>query len=214
MTSPIRLQADHDRLRALAAASGEMIVLLGGPTAAAPQATIELHYAIARSERYPADVTRQTRVRIALPGRYPFQPPTATVLTPVWHPNVFPSGAVCLGTRWLASEGLDLFVQRLSRLLTFDSLLVNTASAANRAAADWYQRARRQHPERFPSDRPRFGESAQPARARRVGWQDSPASEERVSRPCPSCARTLRLPRGRRGRVRCPGCGTAFETST
>jgi len=115
MTSPIRLQADHERLRALAAASGEMIVLLEGPTAALPQADVELRYTIARSERYPADLTRQTRLRIALPGRYPFQPPTATVLTPVWHPNVFPSGTICLGTKWLASEGLDLFVQRLAR---------------------------------------------------------------------------------------------------
>jgi hypothetical protein len=214
MTSPIRLQADHERLRALAAASGEMIALLHGPTAAAPQADVELRYAIARSERYPADLTRQTRLRIALPGRYPFQPPTATVLTPVWHPNVFPSGTICLGTKWLASEGLDLFVQRLARLLTFDSLLVNTASAANRAAADWYQRARLRHPEAFPSDQPRFGESARPARARRVGWQEAPADDERVPTSCPGCARTLRLPRGRRGRVRCPACGIAFEAVT
>ena len=214
MTSPIRLQADHERLRALADASGEMIALLKGPTAALPQADVELRYAIARSERYPVDVTRQTRLRIALPGRYPFQPPTATVLTPVWHPNVFPSGTICLGTKWLASEGLDLFVQRLARLLTFDSLLVNTASAANRVAADWYQRARLRHPEAFPSDQPRFGEPVRPARARRVGWQDAPASDERVSHPCPACARTLRLPRGRRGRVRCPGCGAVFEAVT
>ena len=66
MTSPIRLQADHERLRALADASGQMIALLKGPTAAVPQADVELRYAIARSEHYPADVTRQTRLRIAL----------------------------------------------------------------------------------------------------------------------------------------------------
>jgi hypothetical protein len=173
MTDPIRLEADHQRLRALAAASGETIVLLAGPTPALPHAALELRYAIARSERYPADVTRQTRLRIVLPARYPFQPPVATVLTPVWHPNVFPAGVICLGTRWLAAEGLDLFVQRLARLLTFDSLLVNTASPANRVADDG-----------------------------------------RVARPCPSCGRTLRLPAGRRGRVRCPGCGVAFEAST
>lgn len=214
MTNPIRLQADHERLRTLAAASGEMIALLAGPTVAAPQAEVELRYAVARSERYPADVTRQTRLRIALPARYPFQAPTATVLTPVWHPNVFPSGTICLGTKWLASEGLDLFVQRLAKLLTFDSLLVNTASAANRAAADWYLRARQRHPGAFPSDQPRFGETARPARARRVGWTDAAADDERVSQACPSCARTLRLPRGRRGRVRCPGCGASFETVT
>jgi hypothetical protein len=214
MTDPIRLEADHQRLRALAAASGETIVLLAGPTPALPHAALELRYAIARSERYPADVTRQTRLRIVLPARYPFQPPVATVLTPVWHPNVFPAGVICLGTRWLAAEGLDLFVQRLARLLTFDSLLVNTASPANRVAAQWYERTRRQRPDAFPSDRPQFGAAAPGAGRGRVGWREAAADDGRVARPCPSCGRTLRLPAGRRGRVRCPGCGVAFEAST
>ena len=53
MTDPIRLQADFDRLRALAAASGEMIALLAGPTPASLQAELEFRYAVARSERYP-----------------------------------------------------------------------------------------------------------------------------------------------------------------
>jgi hypothetical protein len=214
MTDPIRLEADHARLRALAAASGERVVLLAGPTPALPQAELELRYAVARSERYPLDVTRQTRLRIALPARYPFQSPTATVLTPVWHPNVFPAGVICLGTRWLASEGLDLFVQRLARLLTFDSLLVNTASPANRAAAEWYERTRHQRPEAFPSDRPEFAAAAPGAGRGRVGWRETAADDGRVTRRCPSCGRTLRLPAGRSGRVRCPGCGAGFEAST
>jgi len=214
MTSPIRLQADHDRLFALAAASAGMIALIEGPTVAAPQAKVELRYAMARSARYPTDVARQTRLVISLPDRYPFQPPTATVVTQVWHPNVFPSGAICLGTRWLASEGLDLFVQRIARLLTFDTLLVNTASAANRAAAEWYERTRRQRPDAFPSDRPLFDAEAPGAGRSRVGWRDTATDDGRVAHACPSCARTLRLPAGRRGRVRCPGCGAAFEAST
>ena len=214
MTDPIRLEADHQRLRALAAASGGLITLLAGPSPAQPQAEIELRYATARSERYPADVTRQTRLRIALPARYPFQPPVATVLTRVWHPNVFPAGVICLGTRWLASEGLDLFVQRLARLLTFDSLLVNTASPANRVAAEWYERTRRERPDAFPSDQPQFGAMAQGTGRSRVGWRETAADDGRVARRCPSCERTLRLPEGRRGRVRCPGCGASFEAST
>ena len=214
MTDPIRLEADHQRLSALAAGSGGMIGLLAGPTPALPQAELGLHYAIPRSERYPLDVTRQTRLRIVLPARYPFQPPVATLLTPVWHPNVFPSGVICLGTRWLASEGLDLFVQRLARLLTFDSLLVNTASPANRAAAEWYTRTRRLRPDAFPSDGPLFGAAAPDAGRARVGWREAVADDGRVARVCPSCGRTLRLPAGRRGRVHCPGCSAAFEAST
>lgn len=214
MTSAIRLEADHERLRALAAASGEQVVLLAGPSAALPQVDLELRYAVARSERYPADVTRQTRLRIALPARYPFQAPTATVLTPIWHPNVFPAGVICLGTKWIASEGLDLFVQRLARLLTFDSLLVNTHSPANRVAADWYARALRQRPDAFPSDRPAFGVPRRGAARGRVGWREAVTDDGRVERACPNCTRRLRLPAGRSGRVRCPGCGAAFETET
>jgi hypothetical protein len=214
MTSAIRLEADHGRLRVLAATSGGRIVLINGPSAALPQVDLELRYAVARSERYPGDVSRQTRLRIALPARYPFQAPTATVLTPIWHPNVFPAGVICLGTRWIASEGLDLFVQRLARLLTFDSLLVNIHSPANRVAADWYVRTCRERPDAFPSDRPHFGEARGDATRGRVGWRDTVADDGRVERACPLCARRLRLPAGRRGRVRCPGCGASFETET
>ncbi len=214
MSNSIRVQADLDRLRALIGASGEMIALPGPPNLASGQLDLELRYAMARSERYPADVTRHTRVRIALPARYPFSPPTATVLTPVWHPNVYPAGVICLGTRWLPSEGLDLFVQRITRLLTFDALLVNTQSAANRAAAEWYERLRRQQPQAFPSDRPVFEAAASGSRSPRMGWRDASAGDARVDRSCPGCARTLRLPAGRRGTVRCPGCGATFEAST
>lgn len=214
MTSAIRLEADHERLHALAAASGERIVLINGPTVALPQLDLELRYTVARSARYPADVTRQTRLRIALPARYPFQAPMATVLTPIWHPNVFPAGVVCLGTRWLASESLDLFVQRLTKLLTFDSLLVNIHSPANRVAADWYARMLRERPDAFPSDRPQFQEAQGNGTHTRVGWRETIADDGRVERACPRCARRLRLPAGRSGRVRCPGCGAAFETTT
>ena len=74
-------------------------------------------------------------VHVALPERYPFVAPVATVRTPIYHPNVYPSGIICLGTRWIAAQGLDIFVQRLLRLVTFDSLLINTVSPANREAA-------------------------------------------------------------------------------
>jgi ubiquitin-protein ligase len=214
MTSPIRLQSDLERLQALATTSGGHIVLLSGPSAASPFATVELRYATAGSDRYPVERREQTRVGISLPARYPFQPPSAAVQTPIWHPNVFASGTICLGTRWSPTEGLDLFVQRLARLLTFDPLLVNTASAANREAAAWYERARRQHPQAFPSDRPEFERTAARRAGARVRWQETPPEDGRVPYRCPACARTLRLPSGRAGRVHCPGCGTRFEART
>lgn len=214
MTGATRLRSDLDRVQALAEASGGRIVLLSAATAAMRQFSLDLHYVVAGSHRYPEEVRRESRLSISLPARYPFQPPVATVHTPIWHPNVFASGAVCLGTKWLATEGLDLFVQRLARLLTFDALLVNTASPANRDAAAWYERARRLHPAAFPSDRPAFGEPTRDTTRGRVGWRDTPAGPARVERICPACARSLRLPSGRTGRVRCPGCGSRFEAST
>ena len=214
MTSPIRLQSDLERLQALAATSAGRIALHSGPTAASPFAIVELRYATAGSQRYPLERREQTRISIALPTRYPFQPPLATVQTPIWHPNVFASGTICLGTRWSPTEGLDLFVQRLARLLTFDPLLVNIASAANREAAAWYERARRQHPQAFPSDHPSFEATPVRRAGGRVRWQEAPADDGRVPYRCPGCARTLRLPSGRAGHVRCPGCGTRFEVHT
>ena len=214
MTSSIRLQSDLERLRALAAASAGRIVLLAGPTPAAPVARLELQYATAGSDRYPVERREQTRISITLPTRYPFQSPLAAVQSPIWHPNVFASGTICLGTKWSPTEGLDLFVQRLARLLTFDPLLVNTASAANREAAVWYERARRQHPQAFPSDHPEFEATAVRRAAGRVRWQEAPPEDGRVPCPCPGCGRTLRLPPGRAGHVRCPGCGAHFEART
>ena len=214
MTSPIRLQSDLERLRVMAADSGGRIVLLAGPSAASPYASLELRYATAGSDRYPVERRELTRISLSLPARYPFQPPMAAVQTPIWHPNVFASGTICLGTKWSPTEGLDLFVQRLARLLTFDPLLVNAASAANREAAAWYERARRRHPQAFPSDRPEFETTAARRTGARVRWQETPPEDGRVAVPCPGCARTLRLPPRRAGQVRCPACGARFEACT
>ena len=173
-----------------------------------------MRYATAGTDRYPAERRDQIRIELSLPARYPFQPPLAAVQTPVWHPNVFVSGTICLGTKWSPSEGLDLFVQRLARLLTFDPLLVNTASAANREAAAWYETARRRFPQAFPTDFPGFATAATRGAGSRVRWQEASNEDGRVPFPCPGCARILRLPSGRTGRVRCPRCGASFEART
>jgi len=197
MTSSVRLRADVAALQALASASRGRFEFEVLPTEARPEALLHLTCSTAGSARYPVQRESRVTIHIALPERYPFQAPVATVRTPIYHPNVFPSGVICLGTRWLAAEGLDLFVQRLLRLVTFDPLLVNTASPANREAAAWYERALRQHPQAFPSD-----------------LQATAQAVERVVRACPSCARQLRLQRGRTGSVRCPACGAEFQAQT
>lgn len=197
MTSALRLRADAERLQALAAAAPDRVSFETLPSAARPEFVAAFACITAGSARYPAQRESRVIVHVALPERYPFQAPVATVRTPIFHPNVFPSGVICLGTRWVAAEGLDIFVQRLLRLVTFDPLLLNTTSPANAAAASWYQRARREHPAAFPTDRLAADQLA-----------------ERMLRACPACGRNLRLPRGRSGTVRCPSCGEHFEART
>jgi len=209
----VRLAADLERLRALAAASSGRIALVGMP--APGRFVLELGYATASSRAYPVVRETRTRLVIDLPARYPFQPPAATVTTPIFHPNVYPSGLVCLGAKWLPSEGMDLFARRVARLLTFDPQLVSVHSAANPAALSWYLEALVRHPGAFPSDRVDLAlPDEQPSRGRLRDAAEGSAHGERVIRPCPRCGAELRLPAGRSGTVRCPKCGGSFETAT
>lgn len=205
----LRLGVDRERLRALARDSQGRIVVISEPTAADARCELELRYVTAASPAYPHVRRDASRVSIMFGERYPFLPPSASFLTPIHHPNVYPSGLVCLGTRWLASEGMDLFVQRLVRLMTFDPLLVNVHSAANAVALHWYLQTRAQHPEAFPTERVAFDMRVAGGQ---VHWHEE--ESERVVIDCPSCRGKLRLPAGRRGIVRCPRCGAEFQATT
>lgn len=204
----LRLRSDAQHLDRLAAASGGELVVREHASAARRRVVLALNLRTAADEAYPQRARESVRLVIDLPQRYPFEPPVARVdaATPVFHPNVFANGVVCIGTRWLPSEGLDLFVTRLARLLAFDPLLVNLGSAANAVAAHWYSRALRAHPAAFPSGRIRWAEAPEPS--------SPPADAARVLRSCPGCGATLRLPAGREGEVACPRCASVFRAST
>jgi Ubiquitin-conjugating enzyme len=213
MTSSVRLAADTERLRALAAASGGRIAVVALPAPGSPRFVLDLGFATAGSSAYPAARRTTTRVHIDLPARYPFMPPAATIATPIFHPNVYPSGLVCLGTKWLPSEGMDLFVRRIAQLVTFDPLIVNAQSAANPAALHWYVQALRKFPQAFPTDR--IDIETPDAQDARIRWNEATAAgAARVIRKCPHCGAGLRLPVGRRGTVRCPKCARGFEADT
>lgn len=205
----VRRQADAERLHALASASGGRVRVIEDGRSR-PQYLVDLAYATAGSSGYPLSKQAVSRLAIDLGARYPFQPPVATIVSPIFHPNVFPSGVVCLGSKWLASEGIDLFVQRIVRLITFDPLLVNVHSAANGVALAWYLRARETYPRSFPSDRIEVLPSGGEARSSQ-GWG---SAVERVLVGCPRCFGKLRLPAGKSGTVACPRCGHQFEAST
>lgn len=208
--SAVRRAADLARLRSLAQSAGGKISVL--EDARPDRYVVDLRYFTVGSRDYPRVKQPASRLVVDLGARYPFQPPAANVVTPIFHPNVFASGLVCLGAKWLPSEGMDLFVQRIARLLTFDPLLLNLQSAANGEAMHWYRRVAVLHPEAFPTDRVELELTETPTP--RVQWQDPPAGAERVPVPCPHCATTLRLPAGKSGTVRCPRCTREFTANT
>jgi hypothetical protein len=193
MAGASRHEIDVERVRVLGAASGGRIGIVTLPAPGRPRFVLDLGYATVGSPAYPRDRQSSSRVAIDLAPRHPFQPPLTTVLTPIFHPHVFTSGIVCIGAKWMPGDGMDLFVQRLVRLLAFDPLLMNPHSIAHRAASLWYQGALQRHPQAFPTD---------PAAV------EAPA---RVLRHCPHCNAALRLPPGRSGTVACPRCSRDFE---
>lgn len=204
----MRREVDVERVRALATTSGGRIGIVTLPAPGRPRFVLDVECATAATPRYPHERRTTSRLAIDLSPRHPLAPPMATVQTPVFHPHVFASGLVCIGAKWLPSEGMDLFVKRIVRLLAFDPLLMNSMSVANGAAQAWYQRAQLLHPEAFPSD------PAAIAFASGATAGDAPPPVARVVRQCPQCGTGLRLPAGRSGSVTCPRCGHAFAMST
>lgn len=147
-----RRQQDVEKINRIAQNSGGKIKIIsvkGNPT---NEIEIDLHYQTVASRLYPAEVSKTTRVNIELSSRYPFQEPLAMFKTTVFHPNVYTSGRICLGTKWLPTEGLDLLLKRIVQIITFDPQILNGNSPANREALSWYQSAIRQYPKNFPTD--------------------------------------------------------------
>jgi hypothetical protein len=178
-----------------------------------PPHLLRLRLAIptARAATFPLDRQAASELLIELPEAYPFQEPRLTVTTPVFNPNVYASGVVCHGVTWMPTEGLDLLVVRVMRLIALDPAIVNVRSAANGLAAAWYRTVIAQHPWAFPSvviEAPRRAE--RPV----VGWHDAaPATPAKRLVACSGCGVSLRLDAGKSGMVTCPRCGARVEVA-
>lgn len=182
--------------------------LSGNPT---NKIILELDYPTAPSTNYPKQVQQRTEVRIELLSRYPFQEPSATITTPIYHPNVYSSGKICLGTKWLPTQGLDLLVKRIIQIITFDETILNEASPANRDALSWYRAAVSKYPNAFPTDKLIIKE--QPKKT--MSWNnvdDSAYGKAIIT--CPSCKGSIRVPIGKKGNIVCPKCTNKFYVET
>lgn len=117
---------------------------------------IALDYVTAPSKDYPRARQKTTVAIIDFTSQYPHKEPSVKISTPILHPNVYESGRICFGTKWIVSEGLDLFVKRIIKIITFDPVLLNSESPANSKALIWYERLINSHPEYFPTDKVSF----------------------------------------------------------
>jgi ubiquitin-protein ligase len=172
---------------------------------------LEINYPTAPSKNYPRQVQQKTEVKIELLSRYPFQEPKASITTPIFHPNVYSSGQICFGTKWLPTQGLDLLVRRIIQIITFDGTILNEKSPANGTALNWYRDAVRINPEAFPTDKLTIKEQPK----KKMAWnnvEETNSGKKIVS--CPSCNTSMRVPSGKKLNVNCSKCSHQFLVTT
>jgi ubiquitin-protein ligase len=148
-----RRKADLDKLQELQTEFRGVVSITS--TAGNPVTLVELEIKLntARNARFPDEAQVSSAVQIQLPSRYPFEPPKVTVTSPIWNPNIFPSGLICLGQQWIPTHNLALLVQRVMLILALDPEIINLASPANAEAGKWYASARRRDSSLFPTAR-------------------------------------------------------------
>jgi predicted Zn finger-like uncharacterized protein len=196
-----RIAQDLQKLTNLSKQTNGRVRVMSVSGKPAKRIDIELSYPTAPTRDYPKRIQSTTALKIELMSRYPFVEPSAVITTPIFHPNVFASGKICLGAKWLPTQGLDLLVRRVIQIITFDPDVLNERSPANGVAVDWYRSALRANPEAFPTIRKEGSASAQPV-------------QESVILQCPSCEARLRIPSGKSGEVSCPKCSQRFSVSS
>jgi hypothetical protein len=203
-SAQLRRKADIELVAQLVQRAGGLLKLEQPFEASSSELHLRTVLITNRNREFPrgSQATDTIAFVIRFPARYPFEAPVVNVKHQHFHPNVFDNGVVCLGSKWLASESLDLFITRVLRLLTYDPWLVNLGSPANGAAASWYRQTLAQYPTHFPTE-PRHMHP----------WLYDPRAEKAVVR-CPHCSQALRLPTGKHGLVQCPACRQDFETHT
>ena len=90
-------------------------------------------------------------VAIYLHAEYPLKQPQLKWLTPIFHPNIHVTGAVCIGA-WWAAKTLDELLLTLGEMVQYKNL--DPSDPMNSKAAAWAQR----HRHLFPiDDRPLKG---------------------------------------------------------
>lgn len=148
-----RRREDLAKVKDLCDRSGGRLRLISADGDAPTAIKLKLNYRTAGGTDYPEQDLTSVEMKIQIPAGYPFRsPPVATLSPVVYHPNVYAGGQVCLGSKWVVSEFLDLLVKRVVRIITYQEDVLNEASPANSAAVSWYRERKRRFPKAFPTD--------------------------------------------------------------
>lgn len=161
-----RLLADFQKVNQAVADSGGTLRLVRASGSPPTRYVIEYHCPSLTQGPGGALTTRAVhQVEISLGAEYPLPGgrPSARLLTPVFNPHVFSSGAICLG-EWKPTETLDVLVLRIGALLQLDPKVLNPRSPANHEAMNWALQNRR----RLPLGTVTFKAGGQPEK--RIEW--------------------------------------------
>lgn len=147
-----RIKQDLIKLNQLSLDSNGKIKIISSIGNPVSKIVVELKYPTAINKNYPNEIQDSSRITINLTSRYPFTEPSVSFERPiVFHPNIYDSGRICLGTKWLPTQGLDLLIKRIIKIITYEPDILNEASPANGNALSWYRRAFSQYPNSFPT---------------------------------------------------------------
>ena len=147
-----RILQDINKLKELSSKTNNKISI--NRTEGSPPNAVFLHfkYVTAPDSSFPSKKQDLSEVRIDLANNYPFNEPTAKFLTPIYHPNVYESGKICLGKKWLATQTLDFLAERIAKIIIFDPDILDASDAANSKARNWYLNLKSNNPNLFPTD--------------------------------------------------------------
>ena len=165
-------------------------------------------------ENKDGKITQNSKIEMVLPSNYPFTGPKVTFTTKIFHPNVYTSGLVCLGPKdWVISEPLSMLVERIINIIIYDPKMVNPNSPANVDAANWYSNNLNKNPNLFPTDN--FSKTDEKSKPK-IKWSSSSDTQavEKTVVVCTYCETKLRLPKGKKGKVKCPKCNNIIEVQT
>ena len=201
-----RIKADIEKIEQLNKTTSGGVVL---KSFTKDRLLIDLKYkTVANSS---GNIINSSTVEIQLGSRYPFTEPKVIFKTDVFHPNVYGTGQVCLGTKWMPTESLNFLVEKLVKLVIYDASILNLKSPANNEASSWYTRMVNRNHSMFPTD---IFVKTEEKKKRTIKWNESSNEPEFTIKECPNCGARIRLKTGKKGKVKCPKCSISSVMET